>query len=119
MEHHIDHHIDRVKFLMSKERKHQHNPETILNEAGAKKGMTMADLGSGPGFFTIPMAQMTGETREKLVEKGFDVVGEFSCRGFSDYHMIFKLFGGVNKGHPNNKGLDNAKTFVLELNGEK
>lgn len=61
MEHHIDHHVDRVKFLMSQERKQWHNPETILNEAGATKGMTMVDLGSGPGFFTIPMAQMTGE----------------------------------------------------------
>jgi ubiquinone/menaquinone biosynthesis C-methylase UbiE len=25
------------------------------------QGMTMADLGSGPGFFTIPMAKVTGE----------------------------------------------------------
>ena len=61
MKHHIDHHIDRVKFLMSEERKQQHNPETILNEVGVTKGMIIADLGSGPGFFTIPMAQMTGE----------------------------------------------------------
>ena len=61
MEHHIDHHIDRVKFLMSEERKQQHNPQSILNKAGATKGMIMADLGSGPGFFTIPMAQATGE----------------------------------------------------------
>jgi ubiquinone/menaquinone biosynthesis C-methylase UbiE len=57
----MEHHIDRVKFLMSEERRQQHNPETILNEAGITKGMTIADLGSGPGFFTIPMAQMTGE----------------------------------------------------------
>ena len=57
----MEHHIDRVKFLMSEERKQQHNPETILNEAGVTKGMIIADLGSGPGFFTIPMAQMTGE----------------------------------------------------------
>jgi ubiquinone/menaquinone biosynthesis C-methylase UbiE len=61
MEHHIDHHIDRFKFLMSEERKQQHNPQSILNKAGATKGMIMADLGSGPGFFTIPMAQATGE----------------------------------------------------------
>jgi len=33
-----------------------------LGVIGIKKGMTMADLGSGPGFFTIPMAQITGET---------------------------------------------------------
>jgi ubiquinone/menaquinone biosynthesis C-methylase UbiE len=57
----MEHHIDRVKFLMSEERKQWHNPETILNEAGITRGMTIADLGSGPGFFTIPAAQMTGE----------------------------------------------------------
>ena len=57
----MDHHIDRVKFLMSEERKQQHDPQTVLNEAGVTKGMTIADLGSGPGFFTITMAQMTGE----------------------------------------------------------
>src|SRR5665647_776637 len=57
----MEHHIDHVKFLMSKERKQQHDPETILNEAGVTKGMIIVDLGSGPGFFTIPMAQMTGE----------------------------------------------------------
>ena len=61
MEHQIDHHIDRVKFLMSQERMKWHNPQTILEEAGVTKGMIIADLGSGPGFFTIPMAQKTGE----------------------------------------------------------
>jgi ubiquinone/menaquinone biosynthesis C-methylase UbiE len=57
----MEHHIDRVKFLMSEERKEWHNPETILKEAGVTKEMIIVDLGSGPGFFTIPMAQMTGE----------------------------------------------------------
>jgi len=52
---------DRVKFFMSEERKQWHNPETILKNIGVVKGMTMADLGSGPGFFTIPMAKATGE----------------------------------------------------------
>jgi ubiquinone/menaquinone biosynthesis C-methylase UbiE len=58
----MEHHIDRVKFLMFEERKQWHNPETILNEAGITRGMIIADLGSGPGFFTIPAAQMIGET---------------------------------------------------------
>ena len=57
----MENHLDRAKFLMSEERKQWHNPETILKYAGATKGMTMADLGSGPGFFTIPMAQIAGE----------------------------------------------------------
>lgn len=53
--------------------------------------------------------------REKLNHKGYRVVAEFSCRGFSDYHKIFKLFGGVNKGHPNKKDLEKAKMFVQQL----
>ena len=57
----MENHIDRVKFLMLEERKQQHDPQIILIEAGVTKGMTIVDLGSGPGFFTIPMAQMTGE----------------------------------------------------------
>ena len=57
----MEDHNDRVKFFMSEERKQWHNPETILKNVGVAKGMTMADLGSGPGFFTIPMAQATGE----------------------------------------------------------
>jgi tRNA A58 N-methylase Trm61 len=61
MKHNNEHHIDCVKFLMSQERKQQHNPEIILNETGVTKGMIIADLGSGSGFFTIPMAQVTGE----------------------------------------------------------
>jgi len=38
------------------------NPETILKSLGVKKGMTLVDLCSGLGFFTIPMAETTGET---------------------------------------------------------
>jgi ubiquinone/menaquinone biosynthesis C-methylase UbiE len=57
----MENHSNLAEFLMSEERKQWHNPETILKFAGATKGMTMADLGSGPGFFTIPMAQITGE----------------------------------------------------------
>jgi len=53
--------------------------------------------------------------REKLNQKGYNVIGEFSCRAFSDYYKIFKLFGGVNKGHPNQKELEKAKIFALQL----
>lgn len=57
----MDVHSDRIKFLMSEERKQWHNPETVLKNVGVAKGMTMVDFGSGPGFFTIPMAKATGE----------------------------------------------------------
>lgn len=37
------------------------NPEKIL-EHYIKKGMTALDMGCGPGFFTIAMAEMVGES---------------------------------------------------------
>lgn len=37
------------------------NPEKIL-KAYVKEGQTAVDIGSGPGFFTIPMAKMVGES---------------------------------------------------------
>ena len=40
-----------------------------------------------------------------------NVVGEFSCRGF-DTVGPFKLIGGVNKGRPDERDLENAKKFA-------
>ncbi|HTY73965.1 MAG TPA: class I SAM-dependent methyltransferase [Candidatus Nanoarchaeia archaeon] len=57
----MENHEDRARFMMSEARKEWHNPETVLGNIGIKKGMTLVDLGAGPGFFTIPMAQVTGE----------------------------------------------------------
>jgi flavodoxin len=53
--------------------------------------------------------------REKLTQKNYTVIGEFSCRAFSDYYKIFRYFGGVNKGHPNKQDLEKAKNFSLKL----
>jgi len=38
-----------------------HKPRRIL-EAHIKRGMTVLDLGCGPGFFTIEMAKLVGES---------------------------------------------------------
>jgi ubiquinone/menaquinone biosynthesis C-methylase UbiE len=47
-------------FLATSLRRLIHNPEKIL--AGLiEEGQTVADLGCGPGFFTIPMARLVGE----------------------------------------------------------
>ncbi|HUK85742.1 MAG TPA: class I SAM-dependent methyltransferase [Candidatus Acidoferrum sp.] len=86
----MENHLDRAKFLMSEERKQWHNPETILKCAGATEGMIMADLGSGPGFFTIPMAQIAGE-------KGLVYAVD------SDQHMMDSLKENVAKSGVNPK----------------
>jgi len=50
--------------------------------------------------------------RNKLLEKNFDVIGEFSCKGFIDYSFTKYIFGGLNKKRPNEKDLKKAKDFV-------
>jgi ubiquinone/menaquinone biosynthesis C-methylase UbiE len=47
-------------FLMSDERREWQNPVEIAKRIGIKDGMLVADLGCGPGFFTIPIASMVG-----------------------------------------------------------
>lgn len=52
--------------------------------------------------------------RKRLQRKGFDTVGEFSCRGLDTYRAT-KLVGGVNKGRPNAEDLRQAEEFARGL----
>jgi len=52
--------------------------------------------------------------REKLQRKGFDIIGEFSCRGLDTYRAT-KLVGGINKGRPNAEDLRQAEDFASGL----
>ncbi len=47
--------------LLSEERQAALQPETLLRNLGLAEGMTLADIGCGPGFFTIPAAQIVGK----------------------------------------------------------
>jgi flavodoxin len=42
-------------------------------------------------------------------------IGRFSCKGYITYGP-FKLIGGLSKGHPDEKDLENAVAFVKGLN---
>jgi ubiquinone/menaquinone biosynthesis C-methylase UbiE len=46
--------------FLSDERRRYQNPLKISKAMGVKNGMTLADLGCGPGFFTIPLASLVG-----------------------------------------------------------
>jgi len=52
--------------------------------------------------------------RSALGKKGFEIVGEFSCRGWDTNGWLEKI-GGINKGHPNEKDLENARRFAEKL----
>ena len=52
--------------------------------------------------------------KEKLVNRGFSIVDEFSCKGWDTFGPL-KLFGGINKGRPNEEDLAGARLFAQGL----
>ncbi|MEI7451697.1 MAG: flavodoxin family protein [Candidatus Falkowbacteria bacterium] len=52
---------------------------------------------------------------DKLIEKGFDVLGDFSCPGFMNYSVTKYFFGGFSKNRPNENDLKKARDFSGKL----
>jgi flavodoxin len=52
--------------------------------------------------------------RKKLQRKGFDITGEFSCRGLDTYRAT-KPVGGINKGRPDANDVKQAEDFARGL----
>lgn len=51
---------ERWERLLSTERRALLDPDTFLKRLEVRPGATVADLGAGPGFFTVPLAQCVG-----------------------------------------------------------
>ena len=54
------------------------------------------------------------QLKQKLMNKGFEIIGDFCCKGFDNYGP-FKLVGGLNKGRPNAKDIAKAKEFARKI----
>ena len=52
--------------------------------------------------------------KEMLVNRGFSITGEFSCKGWDTVGPL-KLFKGINKGRPNEDDLEEARVFARGL----
>ena len=52
--------------------------------------------------------------RERLLARGYEIVGEFNCAGFNT-NSFLKYFGGLNKGRPNACDIAEAKAFGHKL----
>jgi len=52
--------------------------------------------------------------KEKLRRKGFDVIAEFSCRGY-DTSRAAMILGGINRGRPDARDLRQADDFARRL----
>ena len=51
---------------------------------------------------------------ELLKSKNKDVLGSFCCKGHDKFAM-FKLVGGLNKGRPDGRDLENARRFIMNV----
>ncbi|MDD4866913.1 MAG: flavodoxin family protein, partial [Mycobacterium sp.] len=70
-------------------------------------------------FFTsgareFPLLDYTKPIRKMLEQKGFEVIGSFSCRGF-DTVGPFGFIGGINRGRPDDRDLHRAAAFAEHL----
>ncbi len=52
--------------------------------------------------------------KKELENKNFKIVGEFNCLGHDSYAFL-KYFGGINKGRPNEKDIENASNFARSI----
>jgi len=80
-----------------------------------KKAFIFATSGVGNGILQLPYyCDFNRLLKKKLLEKGFDIIGKFSCRGYDTYGLL-KYIGGISKGRPNEKDLENARNFAKNL----
>ena len=56
----------------------------------------------------------TGTIAEIAAARGAKILGEYGCRGFDTFGP-FKLIGGIAKGHPDAKELQEAKRFCRTI----
>src|ERR1700730_5510932 len=67
---------DFAELLMSPERKKWQDPETILDQIRVDGKIDCADLGCGPGFFTLPLVLRMGESSTVYAVDQSDVMLE-------------------------------------------
>ncbi len=69
---------------------------------------------STSGSRELPQWGYTRRLQERLVAKGYEIVGSFSCRGFDTWFPL-RIVGGINKGKPDDADLERARAFARTL----
>ena len=73
-----------------------------------KKAFIFSTKGGTPTFLNHWLL------RKRLLSRGFEVVGEFSCKGFDTFGPL-RFIRGLNKGRTNERDLSNARVFAEGL----
>lgn len=89
-----------------------------LSYAAGKKAFLFSTYGA-PAIFAGGdfVRNNHAEMREKLMLKGYTIIGEFGCAGWNT-NSFLKYFGGLNKGRPDADDLRNAEAFARNLKDE-
>jgi flavodoxin len=56
----------------------------------------------------------TSSLKANLTKKGYEVLGEFSCRGFDTWGPLW-LTGGLNRKHPDERDMQRARGFAAKI----
>ena len=86
-----------------------------LSYAAGKKAFIFSTYGA-PAFIANRefIEKNHQQIREKLLLKGYTIVGEFGCAGWNT-NSFLKYFGGINKDRPDASDLKNAEAFAREM----
>jgi len=88
-----------------------------LSFGGGKNAFLFSTYGA-PAF--IADREFIGKNhagiREKLLLKGYTIIGEFGCAGWNT-NSFLKYFGGLNRGHPDSHDIAAAEAFAREMRG--
>jgi len=60
------------------------------------------------------IAKSHSPLREALEDRGYKIIDEFACVGYNT-NSFLKLFGGINKGRPNQDDIGRAEEFARNL----
>lgn len=52
--------------------------------------------------------------KSALMNKGYEVMAEFACRGFDTWGPLW-LTGGLNKAHPDERDIQRARDFAVRI----
>lgn len=72
-----------------------------------KRSFIFSTSGLGKKEYNRPLEEL-------LIQRGFVLLGSFTCRGFDTFGPLW-LIGGINRERPNEKDLENAMRFAQEI----
>lgn len=79
-----------------------------------KKAFIFSTSGARNGIVQLPWCDYNRALSRRLQQKGFEAIGEFSCRGL-DTSGPWRLLGGFGRGRPSTEDLRNARDFASRL----